>query len=79
MFFSVVAPDLTVTKSVNANGILNGFDFIAEAGRNYGSRYGVFNENSIPSDSRRLCESGEEYGSGKMSPLNNYAVLFNCL
>lgn len=62
----------------NATSVI-GFDFYAEAGVNYGERYGVYIETNQPSETQRVCESGDENYPGPMSPLNNYALLIDCL
>ncbi|XP_052785558.1 cartilage intermediate layer protein 1-like isoform X2 [Mya arenaria] len=58
-----------------------GFTFIAEAGNNYGPKYGVFVADKPAKETEQYCNSGVDSGSqldGIMNPLHNPAVEFEC-
>ncbi|XP_060586710.1 cartilage intermediate layer protein 1-like [Ruditapes philippinarum] len=58
-----------------------GFTFIAKAGINYGSRYGIFISDSTPKQVEQFCDSGFDRGpnvKGLMDPTQSTAVEFDC-
>lgn len=68
---------LKVTKAADEKG----FTFVAEAGNNYGSVFGVFINDADASHVKDFCYSGMDTGpsvDGLMNPDSNPAIVYDC-
>ena len=78
-FFSTPNGKLTSAVTSLPNG--KGFSFLAQAGMNYGSTYGVFINDAPASDVEKYCYFGLDNGpkiEDTVVPDRNPAVTFDC-